>query len=132
MTPAAEKGEKGARNVLLEWARALELGDYDRAFAQWGTEAEARSGMTRAQHTAYWRKFKTIAVAVPTGTMEGAMGSSYYEAPTTVTGTEGSTGKPYKLVGTVTLRRVNDVDGATPDQLHWHFEQVDLKPASGS
>ncbi|MEO6152505.1 MAG: hypothetical protein ABIT09_06450 [Croceibacterium sp.] len=127
---AVDKGETGARDVLLTWARALELGDYDRAFAQWGTEAEARSGMTRTGHAAYWRKFKTITVAVPTGTMDGAMGSSYYQVPTTVVGKQRANGKPYRLAGTVTLRRVKDVDGATADQLRWHIEQVDLKPVT--
>jgi hypothetical protein len=128
LVPEAEKGEKGARNVLLAWARALEQGDYATAFAQWGGEAEERSGMTAAEHAAWWGRFETITVAMPAGTMEGAAGSSYYEAPTTVVGKR-KDGTPYRLVGTVVLRWVNDVPGATPDQLRWHIEKVDLAPA---
>ena len=119
--------EKAARGVLLEWARALELGQYDRAYAQWGASAEARSGLTAAEHAASWSKYKTITVAMPTGTMEGAAGSSYYAAPTTVVG-KTADGRPYRLEGEVVLRRVNDVPGATADQLRWHIEKVDLKP----
>lgn len=125
----ADKGAKGARSVLLAWAHALERGDYAAAFAQWGAEAEARSGMTAAEHAAWWGRFKTITVAMPDGTMEGAAGSSYYEAPTTVVGKQ-QNGKPYRLEGSVVLRRVNDVPGATPDQLRWHIERVELNPVS--
>ena len=123
----ADKGEKGARSVLLAWAHALERGDHAAAFAQWGTDAEARSGMTAAEHAAWWSRFKTITIAMPGGTMEGAAGSSYYEAPTTVVGKQ-QNGKPYRLEGSVVLRRVNDVPGATADQLRWHIEKVDLNP----
>lgn len=127
LVPEAEKGETGARNVLLEWARDLEHGDYDGAYALWLDGA--RSGMTKVEHTAYWQRFKTITVAMPTGTMEGAAGSLYYEAATTVVGKQ-QNGTPYRLEGTVTLRRVNDVDGATPEQLRWHLEKVDLHEVS--
>lgn len=129
LVPEQEKGEKGARNVLLAWARALELGDHATAYAQWGAEAGARSGMTAAEHAAWWSRFKTVTVAMPSGTMGGAAGSSYYEAPTTVVGKR-QDGKPYRLEGTVVLRRVNDVPGATADQLRWHLEKVDLNPVT--
>jgi len=39
-------------------------------------------------------------------------------------------GKPFRLEGEVVLRRVNDVDGATADQLRWHIAQADLKSVS--
>ena len=126
LVPEADKGETGARNVLLEWARDLERGDYDGAYALWLDGA--RSGMTEAEHRAFWRGFRTITVAAPTGTMQGAAGSLYYEAPVSVSG-ERSDGTPYRLDGTVVLRRVNDVPGATPNQLRWHLEKVDLAPA---
>ncbi|MEO6040528.1 MAG: hypothetical protein ABIP41_01375 [Croceibacterium sp.] len=125
----ADKGDAGAKRVLRQWARALELGHYDSAFAQWGADAEARSEMTRAEHAAYWRRFKTVTIALQDGTVEGAAGSSYYQAPATVVGKQRS-GKPYRLEGTVTVRRVDHVDGASADQLHWHIEQVDLKPVT--
>ncbi len=128
LVPEAEKGEQGARNVLLAWAHALERGDYATAFAQWGAEAEARSGMTRAEQAEKWSQYKTITVAMPSGRMEGAAGSSYYTAPTTIVG-KTQAGRPYRLEGDVILRRVNDVPGATADQLRWHIERVDLKRA---
>ncbi|MGX7896976.1 hypothetical protein [Tsuneonella sp. HG222] len=124
----ANAEEKAARGVLLEWARSLEVGQLDRTWATWGKDAEARSGMTRAQHDAYWQRFKTITIAMPTGTTDGAAGSLYYTAPTTVVG-KTQDGRPYRLEGEVVLRRVNDVPGASADQLAWHIEKVDLNPA---
>jgi hypothetical protein len=59
--------------------------------------------------------------------MEGAAGSSYYTAPATITGIRAD-GSKATLKGEVVLRRVNDVPGATPEQLAWHIEQVNLTP----
>lgn len=127
LVPESEKGETGARNVLLTWARALENGDYDKAYAQWG-DINGSGGLTATAHADFWRKYRTITIAMPTGTMDAGAGSLFYEAPTVVTGTDRN-GSPYRLEGVVGLRRVNDVDGATLAQLRWHIDRVDLKPA---
>lgn len=124
-----DKSEDGARAVLQSWAHALERGDFDAAYAEWGTDAQARSGMESTEHRQWWARFKTITVATQAGQMEGAAGSSYYEAPVTIVGKQRN-GKPYRLEGTVTLRRVNDVPGASADQLRWHLEKLDLKSVS--
>lgn len=124
LTPQASKGEKGARAVLLTWARALENGDYDLAWEQFRHPPAGRNGYAK-----WWRRYRTITVAVGDGTVEGAAGSLYYEVPATLTG-ETVGGEPYRLTGTVILRRVNDVDGATPDQLAWHIDTADLKDAA--
>lgn len=122
----AYRGEKGARGVLLTWARALENGDYGKAWEQFGHGGQD-SGSSKALYTARFDKYRRITIAMPTGTMEGAAGSSYYTAPTTLTG-ELKGGGVEVLRGDVVLRRVNDVPGATSEQLHWHIYQADLKP----
>ena len=126
LVPEAEKGEKGARNVLLTWGRALENKDFARAYAQYGDHG-AKSGMSEKAFAERFSKYSTITVAMPSGTMEGAAGSSYYTAPTTIIGKLKS-GGGYALQGPVVLRRVNDVPGATAEQLRWHIESADLKP----
>ncbi|MGJ0238809.1 hypothetical protein ACQEPB_09865 [Novosphingobium fluoreni] len=123
VTPEAMKGVKGARAVLLTWARALENRQFGTAWDQFGSPPASRAAFTK-----WWQRYRTISVSVPTGEMEGAAGSSYYTAPAIVTG-ETIEGKPFKLQGGVILRRVNDVDGATPAQLRWHIESADLKAA---
>ena len=122
LVPEAEKGETGARNVLLSFARAIELEEFDQTYAMLG-QAD-RQAMTRAEFAALFDGFGEITVAVPTGTMEGAAGSIYYEVPTTITGSDGG-----KLTGTTVLRRVNDVPGASAEQLRWHLDRFEVAPA---
>ena len=126
LTPDAAKTEKGARANLLAWARGIELREFDQAWALMGDAAKSQT--SKAQFNALFHPLRNITVAVPGGDMEGAAGSSYYTVPATVTGT-GADGTKAVLKGDVVLRRVNDVDGATPEQLKWHIEQVNLKPA---
>ena len=129
LTPEAAKGEKGARNVLLEWGAALEHKDFARAYAQFGDDG-ARSGMSEKAYAESFAKYRTITVAMPTGSMEGSAGSLYYTAPTTITG-ELNGGGSYRLRGPVVLRRVNDVPGASAEQLRWHIYSADLEPQHG-
>jgi hypothetical protein len=123
LTSDAAKGEKGARNLLLAWARGIELREFDQAWSLMGDTAKAQ--LSKAQFNARFHPLKNITVAVPAGTMEGAAGSSYYTAPTTVTGYRAD-GTKVTLKGEVVLRRVNDVPGATPEQHAWHIEQENL------
>jgi hypothetical protein len=120
------KTEKGARAMLLPWARGIELREFDQSWKMMGDAAKAQ--ISRTAFNAMFHPLSDITVAVPGGSMEGAAGSSYYTVPTTITGTRAD-GSKAKLTGDVVLRRVNDVPGATPAQLTWHIEQVNLKPA---
>ena len=126
LVPEAEKGEQGARNLLLAWARALEEHRWILAYKLSGGSGLA-AGTNLAQFAAAWGKYKVIDVTIGGGNVEGGAGSLYYEVPVTVTGLT-QVGKPYHLSGTVTVRRVNDVDGATPTQLRWHFAGTTLEP----
>jgi hypothetical protein len=126
LTGEAAKTETGARANLLAWARGIELREFDQAWNLMGDAAKAQ--ISKAQFNALFHPLRTITVAVPGGEMEGAAGSSYYTVPTTVTGTRAD-GSKAVLKGEVILRRVNDVPGATPAQLAWHIERVNLAPA---
>ena len=63
----------------------------------------------------------------PPGQMEGAAGSSFVEVPVTVTAQRAG-GAPVRITETVTLRRINDVPGSTPEQRLWHIERIDTQP----
>lgn len=123
LEPEAERGEKGARNVLLAFARALELREWGQAWAMLDENSKAR------WPTAIWREMfadlRSVTVRAPEGTIEGAAGSSYYTAPLVLTG-EDRAGRPLRYEGEVVLRRVNDVPGAAPAQLRWHMERLTL------
>ncbi|WP_120716044.1 hypothetical protein [Tsuneonella amylolytica] len=122
--PDKAKTETGARAVLLSWARGIELREFDQSWEMMGEAA--RSQTSKAAFNAMFAPLHDIVVAVPGGQMEGAAGSSYYTVPTTVTGTARD-GSKKTYSGEVVLRRVNDVLGATPEELAWHIERVNLR-----
>lgn len=119
----AEKGVEGARNALVLFARAIELKEFDQAWAM--LSPGDRQKWSKADFTKMFADLGKMTVAVPTGTMEGAAGSSYYTAPVTITAND-KDGRPVRIEGEAVLRRVNDVDGATPAQLRWHFDTLTL------
>lgn len=124
LTDQAAKDETGARALLLDFARAIELRRFDQAWALLGATAQGQ--LPQDRFAALLAPLAHITVAVPGGTMDGGAGSLYYTAPITITGT-GPDGAEATLAGEVILRRVNDVDGATPDQLQWHIERLTLQ-----
>lgn len=124
LTPEAERGVAGARNVLLSFARAIELSAFDQAWSLL-SPADKRK-WDRAAFAALFADLGKITVAVPDGTMEGAAGSSYYTAPVDITATD-KDGRPIRIEGKAVRRRVNDIDGATPTQTRWHFETLTLE-----
>lgn len=123
LVPEAERTETGARNLLLAFARAVELKEFDQAWAM--LSPADRRKWTKAQFTKLFADLGPITAAVPGGTMEGAAGSSYYTAPVTITANDRE-GRPVRIEGEAVLRRVNDIDGASAAQLNWHFHQLTL------
>lgn len=123
LTLEAERGEKGARNVLLSFGRAIELKEYGQAWAM--LSPADRQKWHREAFAAIFADLAKVTVVIPDGIIEGAAGSSYYTVPIAVTGNDEG-GRPVRLEGNAVLRRVNDVDGATPAQRRWHFESFTL------
>ena len=105
----------------MAWAKAISLKDWDAAYAYWGDHG-ARSGLSREAHAAQWAALTRPDLEIGKGTIEGAAGSSFYTVPVTVID-----GKR-RIRGEVVLRRVNDVPGATDEQLRWHIVSSTLKP----
>ncbi len=109
------------QEVLLSWAKAVSLKDWPTAYGYWGDRG-ARSGQTLAQYTTQWSKLNAPDLEIGKGEQEGGAGSLYYTVPVTVVdGTR-------RIPGEVVMRRVNDVDGATAEQLRWHIESTTIKP----
>lgn len=124
--PEAPVAASTPESVLQTWASALESGDWSTARAQWGDEG-AQSGLSDAEFAAAYQQYKTINIEFTQAQTEGAAGSLYYEPEVTMTG-ELVDGQPFRMVGPVTIKRVNDVPGATAEQLRWHIASSDLKP----
>ena len=64
------------------------------------------------------------------GPMEGAAGSSYVEVPIQTYG-RNAAGELFSRLETVQLKRVNDVPGATPEQLRWRIYQITVASPKG-
>lgn len=109
------------QEVLLSWAKAVSLRDWATAYGYWG-DYGAQSGMTLDQFKAAWGTLQQPDLEIGKGVQEGAAGSSFYSVPVTIV--DGAR----RIPGEVVLRRVNDVDGATSEQLRWHIESTTLKP----
>ena len=132
-TPLAEgpidpDSPQGAAQVVQRWGAFLEEGRYQQARQLWGDGGKA-SGMDAQQFRDAYVKYSEIHVLVGRpGESEGAAGSIYVTVPVQMYGRMADSGKPFNLRGPVTLRRVNNVPGATPEQLLWHISDSALKP----
>ena len=109
--------------MLLDWARAIELGRLEQAWTMLGDVDRAKWPLAR--FTALFTDLSDILVAVPDGTMEAAAGSLVYTSQATITATDDA-GRPVRFEGPIVLRRVNNVSGAAPEQFRWHIARVDL------
>ncbi len=119
--PIAPSASRDPDVVLHAWADAVEARDWAAVRAFWGDHG-TRSGLTEAAFTAQWAKLRQPKVTVAKGAGEGAAGSAYYTAPVRIV--DGAR----VLSGEVVIRRVNDVDGASAEQLRWHIESTTLTP----
>jgi hypothetical protein len=107
--------------VLIGWAKAVSMRDWPSARAYWGDKGAA-SGLSEQAFAQAWNGIKNPDVKLGVGQLEGAAGSSFYTAPVIIADGE------RRIAGFVVLRRVNDVPGATPEQLRWHIESSTLVP----
>ncbi len=130
LTEEAAKGEKGARNVLLAWAHAMEDRAFPAAYALFGRNGPA-SGQSESGFAASFAPYQTITAEIGEGEVEGAAGSLYYEVPVTLSGMA-KDGSAYERKGSIVLRRVNDVPGAEDWQLDWHIGKIDWQDPAGA
>lgn len=111
-------------DVIRRYYDAIQNRQYDSAYALWGQSGEA-SGRTRAEFAAgFAQTERTTATVGDSVRIEGAAGSQYATVPVTVAAVLRS-GARQHFTGTITLRRAM-VDGATPEQRHWHIFAADL------
>lgn len=117
----APSASRDPGEVLIGWAKAVSLRDWASARAYWGDKGAA-SGLSEQAFSQVWSVIKNPDVSLGTGALEGAAGSSFYTAPVIIADGQ------RRIAGHVVLRRVNDVPGATPEQLRWHIESSTLTP----
>ena len=103
---------RDCKTVVSYYANALHAGLYVEAARVWGNDWGVSATTLEKRYSAAQQViFKLGEISV-----EGGAGSLYCEAAAELktSGNQPQTGK-------ITLRRVNDVPGATADQLRWHI-----------
>ena len=114
--PIDPKSAEGAGQVVQLVMALIGDGRIDEAQKAWGPGidqgalAPARLKAMREVHAEVGKPHD----------MEGAAGSSFVQVPARLYGTTRA-GKPFNLIGELTLRRVNDVDGSSAAQRRWHI-----------
>lgn len=122
--PFTADSAQGAANVVQTYFALIEerrLGD---ALRLWGDGA-----VSEADFAAAFAPFADYHAEVGApGEIEGAAGSLYVEVPVVVYGHYAG-GGPFRERGAITLRRVNNVPGASAAQLRWHIARSTAPPA---
>ncbi|MBI1406084.1 MAG: hypothetical protein GC145_08160 [Caulobacter sp.] len=122
------RGAEGAADVVRRYYEALNARDYATAYSQWRADGEG-SGKTFADFSAGFAHTRSTVVTLGSaGDVEGAAGSLYVTIPVTVDAVLDD-GTRQRFKGSYDLRRVNGVDGATPEQLRWKLASATLKSA---
>ena len=126
-TPFTPESAQGAANVVQTYHALIEAGKYGEAWKLWSDGGRA-SGMSAADFAASFDKYSEYHANIGApGRIEGAAGSLYVEVPVQVYGRLKS-GAEFNMLGPMTLRRVNDVPGATAEQRQWHIASSGIRP----
>ena len=120
------KSAQGAAQVLQRYFALLEAGKTAEARALWSGSDIPEDFANRL--AGYGEVHANIGAP---GDLGGAAGSIYVEVPVQLYGRL-KNGKEFNALGTMTLRRVNDVPGSTDEQRRWHIYRADFPRASAS
>lgn len=119
---------RDCKTVLSFYADALHAGLYEAAARVWGKDWGVSAATLEKRYSAE----QPVSLELGEISVEGGAGSLYCEVAAVLktNGNQPRTGK-------ITLRRVNDVPGATADQLRWHitdstFAETDNRPSADS
>ena len=115
-----------AVHVVESYYKAIDRGAFEAAYSLWSGDGEASGHSFAAFKRGFAQTARTAVDTSPPTASEGAAGSVYIEVPVTVNA-ELKNGTRQRFTGTYTLRRVNDVEGATPEELSWHLTSATLK-----
>lgn len=119
---------RDCKTVLGFYADALHAGFYEEATRVWGKGLGVSAATLEKRYSAGQPVFLELGEI----SVEGGAGSLYCEVAAVL-----KTNGAQTRAGKITLRRVNDVPGATADQLRWHitastFAETDNCPSADS
>lgn len=124
--PEAEKTPAAAREVVLRYYSAIDRGDYGAAYELWSRRGAASGKSSAAFAQGFAQTVRSRVTAGAPVNSEGAAGSLFIEVPVQVAATLRD-GAEQRFAGSYVLRRVNDVPGASPEQLRWRIDHANLR-----
>lgn len=126
--PFTEDSAQGAANVVQTYYALLEAGKYRDAWLLWRNRGQA-SGMSAEAFAASFAKYSEYHAAIGApGRIDAGAGQRYVTVPVQVYGRLKAGNRPFNLLGSATLRRAGDVDGATAEQRRWRIERIEVAP----
>ncbi|CCF85859.1 exported hypothetical protein [Nitrolancea hollandica Lb] len=129
-SPLDPASPEAAVQVIRVYYQAINEGDFERAYHQWG-DGGAASNQTLDQFRRGFDQTDHVVVEIgQPGRIEGAAGSRYIEIPVTITATM-KDGQVQHFSGSYTLRR-SVVEGATPEQQTWRFYTAHIVPTDAA
>lgn len=123
VAPPIDRSPAAARAVVQRYYAAIDHRDYRTAYRLWHRPGDGLAAFTRG----FARTARTMARTGAPTDGEGAAGSVYVTVPVSVEARL-TDGTRQHFAGSYILRRVDDVPGASPDQLRWHIASASLKP----
>ncbi len=119
---------RDCKTVLSFYAHALHVRRWGEAARVWGKDWGVSAATLEKRYSAE----QPVSLELGEISVEGGAGSLYCEVAAVLK----TKGRQLRT-GKITMRRVNDVPGATADQLRWHitdstFAETDIRPSSDS
>lgn len=102
--------------LLRYYVNALRIGDWDDAAKAWTLDAQ----MTPNRLAEEFGGDAGPRIALGRGDSSNAAGTLFYEAPVVL---DFADGRPSRR-GSIVLRRINDLPGASEQQLNWRIERM--------
>jgi membrane-bound inhibitor of C-type lysozyme len=122
--PIKPESAQGAAQVVQSYYALLESGRFAEAWRLWSDGGRA-SGRSEEDFAHGFRAYSAYHAQIGgPGAIEGAAGSLYVEVPVVLYGSRAN-GTAFTEKAKVTLRRVNDVPGSTPEQRRWHIAHIE-------
>ncbi len=114
------------QELIRAYYKAIDEHQYEAAYSAWG-DGGAKSGQRFDEFKAGFAQTERMVMEIigPVET-EGAAGSIYASVPVVVRA-DSKDGERKNFNGRYVVKRVNDVPGATPEQLRWHIDSADLR-----
>jgi len=127
--PFTPDSAQGAANVVQTYYALLGEGKYARARSLWENGGMASGANTDAFAARFARYSEYHANIGAPGDVDAGAGQRYVTVPVQISARLKQGAAAEYQIGSVTLHRTADIDGATAEQKSWHIRSIDLKPA---